>query len=286
MKDLVKKAINGMLRPLNLVVLKKTTLEHLEEICRAARQQEKRNKPEEDELATFAMRRRRDNWLETNILNTYDNSYVPTFSDFDRFIDDSHEKWTKVPVDGVRIVVAIPGSLRQADALKLYEMAYYSRGDILELGTSMGLSSSVMAEALRNSRNQVGLFSVDVLSQNKAKENLAKAGFDGAVTFIQGDGTSVCKTFIDDKHLFSFVFVDHSHRYQEVVEICELLEDLLVPGGYVMFHDFIHKANTNKDHRDYEIYGVPHAILDALPAEKFDFLGLCGGSALYMKKVD
>jgi len=57
-----------------------------------------------------------------------------------------------------------------------------------------------------------------------------------------------------------------------------------VPGGYAMFHDFIHKANTNKDHRDYEIYGVPHAILDALPTERFGFLGLCGGSALYKKK--
>jgi hypothetical protein len=48
------------------------------------------------------------------------------------------------------IDLGIEGFLHKAEALKLYEMGYYAKGDILELGTHKGLSTSILAHALHD----------------------------------------------------------------------------------------------------------------------------------------
>src|SRR3712207_5306415 len=42
-------------------------------------------------------------------------------------------RYLEAPVNGFEIETTIPGSLRREDAAKLYEMAFYTQGDVLEL---------------------------------------------------------------------------------------------------------------------------------------------------------
>jgi hypothetical protein len=51
------------------------------------------------------------------------------------------------------IDLGIEGFLFRTEALKLYEMAYNARSDILELGTHKGLSTSILAHALHDRKS-------------------------------------------------------------------------------------------------------------------------------------
>jgi predicted O-methyltransferase YrrM len=51
-----------------------------------------------------------------------------------------------------RLSRRVPGWLRPEDALKLYELAYYATGPILEIGTYRGKSGTLMAIAARARR--------------------------------------------------------------------------------------------------------------------------------------
>ena len=84
------------------------------------------------------------------------------------------------------LVRKIKGRLHTADALKIYELAYCCEGAILELGTFEGLSSSVIASAIRNSGRQREFTSVDVSSAHSmaASANLMEAGLINYVELV------------------------------------------------------------------------------------------------------
>ena len=62
----------------------------------------------------------------------------------------------------ITINIGIPGWQRREDALKLYELAYYVDGNILELGCFHGLSSSIMAQSINDSTRKKSITSVDI----------------------------------------------------------------------------------------------------------------------------
>src|SRR5678815_268307 len=68
-------------------------------------------------------------------------------------IDRSHARLLDAPlVPGtVKIDLPIKGSLRREDAAKLYELAFFARGNVLDIGTNRGLSASILSDALVNS---------------------------------------------------------------------------------------------------------------------------------------
>jgi hypothetical protein len=76
--------------------------------------------------------------------------YRPTFPFRGPFIDVVHEHVASLPTsDGLCIQWpngdtgdAVVGWLQHADALKLYELAYFCDEDILEIGTCQGLSDA------------------------------------------------------------------------------------------------------------------------------------------------
>jgi hypothetical protein len=79
--------------------------------------------------------------------------YQKTYAFPGPFINQSHHRLALSALhdSSDMINIGIEGWLLPADALKLYEMAYFCGGDILELGTYKGLSTSIMAEASRDS---------------------------------------------------------------------------------------------------------------------------------------
>lgn len=214
--------------------------------------------------------------------------YAPTFG-FARFLNKEHEGWANWPLTKDRIVDhQIFGWLRRADALKLYEMAALCKGDILELGTHQGLSSHIMTGALRAfgdaGRRRIYTIDLDEPCVNKARENLDSAIAEGLVDARVGEAGEVCRGYIAQGKRFGFVFVDHSHYYGPMREVCGLLGELVEPDGFVLFHDFTDPRSAfpepGKPEPD---FGVLAACVEALPGAEFEYFGAFGCAGLYRR---
>lgn len=223
-----------------------------------------------------------DSWIPPAELGARIPPYRPTF-DFDSFINERHRSFSTCAVHNrITIDVGIPGWLRREDSLKLYEMAYFAEGDILELGCYHGLSTSILAQAVRDSGTQKFIVSIDQEEGHlaSAEKHLAARGLGRYVRLLSGDGTNVCQRIIAENTRFTFAFIDHSHKYSDMVEICKLLPSLLTEGGFCLFHDFNDGRNNDPLQTD---YGVLQAVCDSLSADEFDFYGIFGCAALYRK---
>ncbi|WP_164985888.1 class I SAM-dependent methyltransferase [Bosea sp. Tri-44] len=177
------------------------------------------------------------------------------------------------------IDIGIDGFLLKADALKLHEMTRRSSGNILELGTHKGLSTSIMAKAL-NARGSGQLETVDIDADANAVARTNVAAREGAerVTFTLKDATLRLDELIAEGHRFGFVFVDHWHGYQATHEAASRMASVLEPGGFVFFHDYLGAGNADPGH----VYGVYQAVLDTIcEDERFAFYGNFGCCGLY-----
>lgn len=179
-----------------------------------------------------------------------------------------------------RFGFVIPGWLLREEALKLYEMAYFSQGNILELGCYHGLSTSILARAVQDSPYKKTIFTVDLdpaciidTLRNLRKMNLVR----GIITFCE-DGTSALQKLAAAGTTFSFIFIDHSHTYQHVWEACQELPKVITSGGFCLFHDFNNPENKNQQNTRTHVY---QAVRDGLDPNRFDFYGIYGGAGLY-----
>lgn len=223
-----------------------------------------------------------DSWLAPEELGSCIPPYRPTFGKQD-FINDRHRFFSFCPVKDVHCVdIGIPGWLRREDALKLYEIAYFADGHILELGTYQGLSTAILAQAVQDAGEGRTITSIehDPAAMAEAERHLADNGVKAVVQLICAEAVSYCRELIANRHTFALVFVDHSHTYQAVSEICRLLPLLVPSGGFCLFHDF--NDVRNNDAHDPE-YGVSSAVHDTLDPTLFAFYGIYGCSALYRK---
>jgi predicted O-methyltransferase YrrM len=170
------------------------------------------------------------------------------------------------------------GWLRREDALKLYEMAHFSHGDVLELGTHRGLSSTVMAEALLDAGSGYSVVTLETNEQYAAEAKRAHRQRNlYNIAYRVGDATKVLDRFMRRGRRFGFAFVDHSHRYTPTKDVCVRLDRLLIPGGYVLFHDYADPRNMDPKNLEYD---VVRAVREHLPAS-FRFAGMSGCCALY-----
>jgi len=219
-------------------------------------------------------------------------SYYPTFEFPGPFINESHEQFSTCPMrDGILIEIRdrpvagsiIEGWLQRADALKLFEIAYFVTGDILELGSYHGLSTSILARAAHDSPHKKNIFSVDLDMENVRTTNrhLDEMGLKSFVTTMCGDALSTMKGLASAGTRFDFVFVDHSHAYEAVYGVCRDLGDVLQPGGFCLFRDFNDSRNRDAEEKD---YGVYQAVVGGLDSDRFEFYGIYGCAALYRFK--
>ncbi|RVI88621.1 class I SAM-dependent methyltransferase [Sinorhizobium meliloti] len=195
------------------------------------------------------------------------------------FINDRHKWYVSAPTapGSVAIVHQIPGKLRRGDASKLYEMAYMSQGDILELGTYKGLSSTIMGEALRDARKPFQVYTADLNEEfvERAKAAHVKMRLTNVHTHVM-EGGAFTKSMKDKRVKFGFAFIDHWHGYDATVEVCQLLPDIMMNRGFVLFHDFTHIGNVSDD----PAFGVIQAVEDTL-SKDFKFFGIFGCCALF-----
>lgn len=221
-------------------------------------------------------------WLELSELGPA-APYKATYKFDGDYIDANHAKIAGAPTgrfqNPILIDLGINGYLLRADALKLYELAYFSEGDILELGTHRGLSTSIIASAL-HAKGSGHLTTVDLdwRSRFLAAKNLRGRPGANLVRYIYGDAAKVMDKLTNEGKKFGFIFVDHWHGYDATKQAAERCKKLLAPGGFVLFHDYADKSNADPEH----VYGVYQAVHDEFVVDKrFEFYCISGCCGLF-----
>lgn len=189
------------------------------------------------------------------------------------YLSENHRSFAEAPQDGAKIIHDVQGSLRRADASRLYEMAYHAGGPVADLGTNRGLSAYVMSLALSDAGTDFTVTTVDLEPRMtaQAQGNLGKLGITN-VEFVTADAV---KWSGETDLQFNAAFVDHAHGYEPVAGVCRNLSRLLKPGSIVCFHDYVDTRNENPDHPE---YGVRPAADQTLPKsfEKIEEVGCMG----------
>lgn len=210
--------------------------------------------------------------------------YEATFDFEGDFINLTHENLSKVSVRerGLIDIRGIFGFLFKQEALKLYELAYFCKGNILEIGTHQGLSAFLMAHAIEDSgrKGVIKTFDVHKGFQDKAIENITRKGFSKHVQFTLKDGLQAVLEFSQKEtpEKFGLVFVDHDHTFEPNYNLCKLLDQVVEKGGFVLFHDYNDARNKT------QVYGVFEAVNKAIDKKDFTFYGIVGSIAIYRRK--
>lgn len=228
--------------------------------------------------------RHADTWVELYQLGKR-QPYRPTYSE-SLTLGPTHRRLLEAPLhsNSVAIDIGVMGSLRREDAAKLYELAFFVPGNVLELGCGRGLSTTIIAEAVRDANRSAQIVSVDVEARmiDQARAALAARGILEGVEFVEGDASAVCRSLAKQGLTFGLVFVDHSHAYDDVRSICVLLPNLVQTGGFVLFHDFNDRRNNDLKNGDYGVYA---GVIDGLPRPPFSFYGVYGCVGLYRREM-
>jgi predicted O-methyltransferase YrrM len=221
-------------------------------------------------------------WKTLDAIGEY-VSYNRTHSFDGEHISQFHKDLAAAPLGRMGIPICIDigadGYLQRPEALKLYEMAYFSSGDVLELGTHKGLSTKIMARAISDSGKQrvFETVDIDIRTHLTARKNVG-LWKNRWVKFTIQDATNRMDRLLSEKRKFGFIFVDHWHGYKETLEAAERGRNLLLDGGHMMFHDFLDVGNNTPEHP----YGVYPAVLDAFGNDtSMKFVCLCGSSAVF-----
>lgn len=237
-------------------------------------------------MTTPEIRQHIEAWIPPYLLGAFGLPYQPTYG-YEKFINAAHERLAAGPhkvVEGMAVIDSvIPGWLRVEEALKLYELAFYSPGDILEIGSYQGLSTTIMSGAIRDSDRPRQILSLDISVEyiSAARQYVNAHGAGESVQFLCCDARDGLDWLIAAGRRFAFIFVDHSHTFEDVLLVCRQLDHLVEEGGFVLFHDFNDPRNADAGRPD---YGVSNAIFVGLPADEFDFYGVFGSTVLYRKE--
>ncbi len=212
--------------------------------------------------------------------------YTKTFSFAGDYINEYHRKLSVAPTGRMGIAVCIDlgidGYLQRPDAMKIYELAYFSGGDVLELGTHKGLSASIIARALDDSgtSHKLETDDIDKTTHPVAKKNLAGNPGLKRVNFNLEDANNLMDRYIAKGRKFGFIFVDHWHGYAATHDAALRVHSLLIEGGFVLFHDYNDVENADPAH-DHKVYP---AVTDTLAKDsRFRFCAVCGCCGLYQK---
>jgi predicted O-methyltransferase YrrM len=220
---------------------------------------------------------------ETAVDRRFDTPYRKTYDFPGDYIDADHRRLAECATEHGMIALGIEGWLLPADALKLYELAYFCGGDILELGAYRGLSTTLLAQASVNAGHRNAISSIDNSAEAVVGSRATMKGRPGEdrVTFMQMDGDGAINRFAKARKRFAFAFVDHSHRYEHVQSACALLPTVLAPGAFVLFHDYNDYRNPILEAEE---YGVYQGVRDGLDKDRFEFWGVYGCTGLYRFK--
>jgi predicted O-methyltransferase YrrM len=227
-------------------------------------------------------KRHPDTWVELDALRTV-RPYRRTFRFVGRYISPFQRALAYAPTDcmGIKglINLGIPGYLHPEEAMKLYELAYFNAGDVLELGTFHGLSTSIIAHALHD-RAGGSLVTVDSVPEHSAAAAANIREGRERVDLLTGDANIWMDALIAQGRRFGFIFVDHWHSYEATVQAVERSLLLLSQGGFVAFHDYTARANATDDQGNKVYQAVRAAVV---PSPHFRFMQVCCSMGVFQR---
>ncbi len=209
--------------------------------------------------------------------------YQPIMPRAELFVDGEHAAIAAMPLEGGLVGGEVKGFLRPADALALYELAWYAPGDVLEMGSAWGLSTTILGRAM-SARVQPGkLLTIEIAPGFQAATEAAmrKAGLGHLHVMLPGDATVIAKRMADSGRRIGAAFIDHDHSHAATRAACRDVACMLVPGGLALVHDF----NDRNNIIDPGIYGVYAGVCDSVAAGELEFIGVVGCCALLRKPV-
>ncbi len=217
-----------------------------------------------------------------------DSSYRPTYQGFGDSIDATHEKIREIGASGfITEILGVKGKLLLADALKLYELGYFAKGNVLELGCSHGLSTCLLSAANHASGLRKEVYTIDLSRKaiETTRANLEMHALGARVFTLQSEGADGVSLLSGRALRFDFAFIDHSHAYGPVKSVVKLLPEVLNDDAFVLFHDYNDTRNFSERKED---YGVVSGIVDAiaeLSPHTMEYWGCFGCTGLYRFQV-
>lgn len=205
-----------------------------------------------------------------------DRDYAPSYDWGAAILSDRHARIADA-------VWHIPGWLDTEDALKLYELAFFSDGPILEIGTYCGRSAVVLGTAVAD-----GARGARVVSLDTDPTCMVQARRAAELHRVAEHLTLVCgnvESFLTLVPSFSprLVFIDGDHSRAGVTADLAALESRIAPGGLLLFHDYLPRALPDTD--GFPVSAAPIAVAEAVQdswvAEKCDFAGVFGRCGLF-----
>ncbi len=131
----------------------------------------------------------------------------------------------------------------QPEVAKFIEVLIKTSGtkSILEIGTAIGYSASLFADAM-GANSRLVTIELREKSYNIAKANIAKRHFDTEFEFLLGDGREVLEK-IDEK--FDMIFIDAAKGHYKV--FYDLCIGKLKKGGIIVSDNVLYKGMIATD---------------------------------------
>jgi predicted O-methyltransferase YrrM len=204
-----------------------------------------------------------------------DPSYVPSFQIGERDLGERQRR-------AVEAVQDLPGWLREEDALKLYELAWFSSGPVLDIGTYRGKSAILMAQALRDADRPGPIVSLDVERDALRAAAALAAGRELAdrIALVRGTAEQLFRSVPGLRP--ALVFLDGDHSRGGVARDLRALEPRVPAGGLMLFHDYYDARNADPSEPD---YGVVQGVEESWVPRHCEFAGVFGCCGLFRRRT-
>ncbi len=111
----------------------------------------------------------------------------------------------------------------------------------LEIGLAFGISAMFICEALSENGGEIEYKAVDPEQEdywhNVGITNIQRSGFDDIFQFIE-EGAEFClPPMVKSEERFDFIFIDGRHEFEHVLVNFFYCDQLLLPGGILVFDD-------------------------------------------------
>lgn len=205
-----------------------------------------------------------------------DRKYKPSYQWGSDSLGDRHERIADA-------VWHIPGWLEPEDALKLYELAYFTTGPILEIGMYCGRSTTILATAVADRGSSVPIVSLDIdpLALSLTSRSLRLHAVEQHVVLV----CASVQTFLRATPSFSprLVFIDAEHTAAAVTADVEALGKCVTAGTLLLFHDYL--PMNLPDTTGFPVSPGPIEVKSAIDNSWMpggtEFAGTFGASALF-----
>jgi predicted O-methyltransferase YrrM len=172
---------------------------------------------------------------------------APTAAELRRFIEEIYARGTIRGEDGTEHQI-YPESVTPDRGAFVRDACRTERAEsVLEIGMAWGISALHIQEALLN--NGGGAHTHVVVDpkqtsvyQRVGNQMLRDAGVESLVEFHQEYSELLLPRLVSEGRVFDLVFIDGSHRFEHVFVDLFYANQLLKPGGLVLFDDVFAEA--------------------------------------------